>query len=276
VKALVVISDLHIGSTVGLCPPQGLEVADKGLYKPNKFQLTLWKYWKHFWTEYVPASTAGAEKVYLVVNGDAIDGVHHKTINIISGSWEAQESAAVQIVGDAIKMCPVQIDGLYWVKGTDAHVDVSGQAEERVAKALGAEPNDIGEFASYQWWLEADGVSFQIAHHIGTTSSAAYESSAPMREMVAGLVEAAQWERRMPDVIVRSHRHRFIPVSIPSIRGRINSVITPAWQLRTPFVERIDRMRMPHIGGVVFTVEDGVCQIREKLYPLPEQKIRKI
>jgi hypothetical protein len=119
-------------------------------------------------------------------------------------------------------------------------------------------------------------VIFQFAHHIGVTSSAAYESSAPMREMVAGLVEAAQWDRNLPDVFVRSHRHRFIPISIPSKRGRIHSVITPGWQLRTPFTERIDRMRMPHIGGVVFLVENNRCMIEEKIYPLPEPKMIKI
>lgn len=271
-KAVIAISDMHIGSTVGLCPPQGVEVADKGLYKPNKFQRTLWKYWVNFWTKYVPAAAAGAEKVILVINGDSIDGVHHKTVNIVSSSWDAQEWAAKTIINEAVAMCPVDIDGIYVVKGTDAHVDIAGQSEDRIARAVGAVPNEIGEPASYQWWIDVDGVLFQFAHHIGVTSSAAYESSAPMREMVAGLVEAAQWDRQMPDVIVRSHRHRFIPISIPSIRGRIHSVITPAWQLRTPFVQRIDRMRMPHIGGVVFTVEDNRCQILERLYLLPEQK----
>jgi hypothetical protein len=274
--AVVAVSDLHIGSTVALCPPEGIEVADKGIYMPNKFQKTLWKYWLNFWTEYVPRATQGAEKVILVINGDTIDGVHHKTINIATPSWQAQESAAVSILAKTFSLCPVKFVHKFVVKGTDAHVDVSGVSEERIAEAIGAETNDIGEYASYQWRLDVGGMIFQFAHHIGVTSSAAYESSAPMREMVAGLVEAAQWDRSMPDVIVRSHRHRFIPVSIPSVRGRIHSVITPAWQLRTPFVERIDRMRMPHIGGVVFIVEDRRCQVLEKLYPLPEQKARKI
>jgi len=35
-------------------------------------------------------------------------------------------------------------------------------------------------------------------------------------------------------------------------------------------------MRMPHIGGVIFTVEDGICNIHEKIYPLPGPAIRKI
>jgi hypothetical protein len=275
-KSIVVISDGHIGSTVGLCPKEGVEVVDKGRYMPNKYQLTLLKYWRHFWREFVPENTRGSSEVFLELNGDMIDGVHHKTVNIISSSWEVQESAAVDMILEIKEICPVKFKQTFVVKGTEAHVEAAGQSEERIAKAIGATPNELGEYASYQWWLDVDGLIFQFAHHIGVTSSAAYESSAPMREMVSGLVEAAQWGRQIPDVFVRSHRHRFIEVPIPSVNGRIRSIITPGWQLRTPFTERIDRMRMPHIGGVVFRVEDGRCDVREKIYPLPDPKPLKI
>lgn len=147
------------------------------------------------------------------------------------------------------------------------------QSDDRIAHKLDASPNwDTGEHSFWQLMLNREGMTFNFAHHIGTTSSAAYESSAPMREMVAGFVEAGQWNKSVPHVIVRSHRHRYVRVTIPSIWGDVECVITPAWQLRTPFVERIDRMRMPHIGGIIFTVEDGLCSTTAKIYPLPEQK----
>jgi len=274
-KAIITVSDLHVGSTAGLCP-SAVEVKDSGTYQPNKYQRSLYKFWRHFWRVYVPEATAGAEKRILVFNGDILDGIHHQTVNILSNSWAVQERAAIQLLRELPDLCPVKIDEIYVVKGTEVHVGPDGESEERIAQAIGATPNELGEYAAYQWWLDVDGVQFQFAHHIGVTSSAAYESSAPMREMVAGLVEASQWKQPMPDVIVRSHRHRFIPVSIPSSRGRIHSIITPAWQLRTPHVERIDRMRMPHIGGVVFQVEGGRCQVLEKLYPLPGPKPTRI
>lgn len=270
-KAIVAISDTHIGSFAGLCPPEGFDVGDGGLYKPNKFQRTTWRFWQHFWGDFVPKETAGAESTTVILNGDLIDGVHHKATAVISTSWEIQEKAAVQVLG------PLSRDRrLYVVRGTEAHSDIGGQSEERISKAIDATPNEIGEYSTWQLWLDVDGVVMQFAHHISTTSSAAYESSAPMREMVAGLVEAAQWDRRLPRVFVRSHRHRFIDVPLASPHGRIHSVITPGWQLRTPFTERIDRVRMPHIGGVVFLIEDGECQVREKLYPLPDPKPVKI
>jgi hypothetical protein len=82
---------------------------------------------------------------------------------------------------------------------------------------------------------------------------------------------------KLPTMFVRSHRHRFQHVILPTeMDGEFQCVVTPAWQLKTPFVERIDRMRMPHIGGVVFTIEDGKCQVKRKMYKLPGPKPIKI
>ena len=264
-KAIIAISDTHVGSTVGLCPRDGMMIPDGGYYQPNKFQRTLMKYYDDFWGKFVPQQIKGAKKVVIVLNGDLIDGDHHQTINIATSSTDKQRDAAIDMFTPLKKFGQIFI-----TRGTEAHSGVGSEAEEAIAKQLGCEKNEVGEYSQWQHWIEVDGVVFQFAHHIGVTSSAAYESSAPMREMVAALVEAAQWGRNLPDVIVRSHRHRFIPVSIPSYRGRIDCAITPGWQLRTPFTERIDRMRMPHIGGIVFKVENNRCQIEEKIYPLPE------
>jgi hypothetical protein len=270
-KAIITISDTHIGSTIGLCPLTGLVLPDGGRYMPNKFQTTLLKYWAHFWDKFVPKQIRGAKETIIVLNGDLIDGFHHNTINIATPSTDKQRDAAIEMFKPLEKFGEIFV-----TRGTEAHSGPGSEAEEGIAKGLNCAQNEIGEYSNWQHWIDIDDVIFQFAHHIGVTSSAAYESSAPMREMVAGLVEAAQWDRNLPDVFVRSHRHRFIPISIPSKRGRIHSVITPGWQLRTPFTERIDRMRMPHIGGVVFLVENNRCMIEEKIYPLPEPKMIKI
>jgi hypothetical protein len=268
-KSIIAISDLHVGSTVGLCAP-GTRLIDGGTYGLNKFQETLWNYWKHFWKKFVPEVCEGSKSISIVINGDCIDNVHHGTVNIFSNDIEIQEVAATRVIESIYEFCPLHISHLFMVIGTEVHSGPAGESERRIARTIHAEPDEDGNIAPYQRWIYVDNTLFQFAHHIGVTSSAAYESSAPMREMVAGMVEAAEWGRPLPDVFVRSHRHRFIEVPVPTENGRIRAVITPSWQLRTPFVERIDRMRMPHIGCVVFNVERKLCQVREKLYPLPD------
>jgi hypothetical protein len=240
-----------------------MELPDGGKYQPSKYQKELLKAFNKFF-DFASQVSSEAERKILVINGDLVDGNHHNTVSLASNNVEVQEA-------DAIKLLMPQankFDRVYVVRGTEAHTQPGAQSDERIAKALAAIPDDNGQSSRWQLWLDVDGVVFNIAHHIGTTSSAAYESSAVMREMVAALVEAGQWGQRLPDVLIRSHRHRFIEVSIPSARGRIIAAVTPGWQLRTPFVERIDRMRMPHIGGVVCRVEDKRCQVLEKIYPI--------
>ena len=270
-KANVTVSDLHVGSLMGLCPDKAREDGG-GIRKPNKFQKTLLRYWRHFWDEWVPEVTRGAEDVSVTFNGDVMEGIHHNTVAVWTNDVETQESNTIEIPKPIVKRYPHS----FLVRGTPAHGGQSCKSEERIARELGLAPNEVGDYSVWQLRLRIGDILFQFAHHIGVTSSAAYETSAPMRELVAGLVEAAQWGQTMPRVIVRSHRHRFVTVPIPSLQGRIECVITPGWQLRTPNVERIDRMRMPHIGGVVFLVEDHTCQVKEKLYPLPEPKAIRI
>lgn len=267
-RAIICVSDLHVGSTAGLCPPGGIRLDGGNRHIPNKFQMGIWRFWRHFWGTWVPQVTADAKVQAIVINGDAIEGLHHNITGVVSTSKEDQRAAAEEIL-EPLKAISKRI---FLVRGTEAHGGGMGEDEEELGRSLKTVRNEVGDYTWWQVWLELGKHTFQFAHHIETTSSAAYESSAPMREMITGLVEAAQWGRPMPDVFVRSHRHRFIEIPLPTIAGRIRIVITPAWQLRTPNVEKRDRMRMPHIGGVAFITEDGTCQVRERLYPLPEPK----
>lgn len=272
-EAGVVISDLHVGSYSGLCPPSGIRLDGGGMYKPNKFQVGMYRFWIHFWDEFVPAHAPRGRKLkFIVINGDALEGLHHQRTGVVSTTWEDMVKAAYEILAPLTKITR----NLFVVRGTEAHAAPMAEAEENLAGKLKATKNEIGDWSHWQLWLEPENVQFQFAHHIGVTSSAAYETSAPMRELIAGLVEAAQWGRPMPKIIVRSHRHRYTRVPLPTADGDIELVVTPGWQLRTPNVERIDRMRMPHIGGVVFQLSEGECQVKRKVYPLPDPKVVRI
>ena len=45
---LAAVSDLHIGSTVALCPPEGIPLEDGGRYQPNPAQVWIWDQWLKF------------------------------------------------------------------------------------------------------------------------------------------------------------------------------------------------------------------------------------
>lgn len=78
------------------------------------------------------------------------------------------------------------------------------------------------------------------------------------KELVEAYNEAGRWRRMPPDVVIRSHRHRQFEIRIATKSGYGISLITPAWQLKTPFVykQTLGRATLPQLGGYVIRAGD--------------------
>jgi hypothetical protein len=265
-RNLVVVSDTHSGCRLGLCPPTPVALDDGGTYGASSFQKKTWALWREFW-EWVPEVTDG-EPYDLAHNGDAIDGVHHNSTTQVSQNIEDQLTMAETTLRPVVERCRERGGVYYHIRGTEAHVGKSAVYEEQLAKRLGAKPNAEGQFARYDLWKRvggADGPLVHLLHHVGTTSSSARETSAVNAELAAEFNEAAQWGRVPPDIIVRSHRHRYSAIELPTKRGRATAVVTPGWQGKTPFAWKIAGARLtePQFGGLVIRFNDeGVFYVR--------------
>lgn len=251
VRHIVVVSDLHIGCQLGLCPKDGGRQAEGGVYTPSAFQQQLYSMWDAFWNDEIPRITEG-EPYDIVINGDILDGSHHQSVSQWTHNITDQAAAALEILQPIRDACRGQF---YVIRGTEVHVGKSGQDEEWLARELKAVPTKTKQFSRYELWKKLGGGLIHFTHHIGTTSSSAYESTAVYRELVESFVEAARWKERPPDVIVRSHRHRHFVVEVATGNGKATSVVTPAWQGKTPFAHRIAgaRQSQPQFGGIILT-----------------------
>lgn len=262
---LVVISDTHCGCQLGLCPPGKITLDEGGSYEPSEGQLKLWNCWREFWDDWVPAITQG-EPYSLVHNAELIDGVHHNSTTQISHNL-ADQSRIAKLVMRPIVENPL-CRQYYQIRGTEAHSGKSALWDEMIAEDLGAVPEIIGDhkrYARYELWKMVGKGLVHIMHHIGTTGSSSYESTAVYKELVESFVEAARWSERPPDICIRSHRHRAIAISVPAdlATNEAWSVVTPGWQNRTPFAFRIPGARLspPQFGGVVIRVHgDGAIR----------------
>jgi len=259
----IVVSDLHCGSTLGLCPPEGHTLDDGGCYKPSVLQKNIWGIWEEFWGEWVPRVTK-KEPWDLVVNGDAIDGDHHRTPTIISTNLHDQFRAAKQCLAPVVKMCKDSGGKYHHVRGTEAHVGQSAQEEERLAEALGAEQDEGGSYSQWELWKRVGGSLVHLTHHVGTTGSQAYESTALMKELVEAFVEAGRWGDEPPQIVVRSHRHRCMSITIPTDRGYGIVAVTPAFQGKTPYTFKIPgaRVGQPQMGGLIIRAGDEEVHAR--------------
>ncbi len=275
-RNLVVVSDTHAGCRVALVAKEGAAVDGGGRYMPSELQLQLWALWREFWDEWVPGVTRG-EPFDLVHNGDAIDGVHHKSTTQISHNLEDQQRIAEAVLAPVVKLCKASGGTYYHIRGTEAHVGQSGEYEERLARTLGAKPNDDGQYARFDLWKRVGNATKRVRaplvhllHHVGTTSSAAHESSAVNAELTAEYVESARWGHEPPDFIVRSHRHRSIGVELNSYKGYAAGLVTPAWQGKTPYVFKIPGARLaePQFGGLCIRQGDEEFFHRRKVWTI--------
>jgi len=262
----IVISDTHCGCKFGLCPPEF--VLDEAVtVRQSKFQAIVWEKWNEFWDEWVPLVTRG-EPYIVIHNGDAVDGVHHNAVTQITHNITDQIKIAVAAIKPRIERCA----GYYHIRGTEAHVGQSGQWEEALAQQLGAIPDEWGNHARWEMWMRLGTQLVHFSHHVGTSSSAAYESTAVYKELVEAYNEAGRWGDEPPDAVIRSHRHRAFEVKIPTEKGYGFSIVTPAWQLKTPFTHRIalGRAGTPQIGGYLLRVGDeDSLYTRSKVWRIP-------
>ena len=274
VNNLIVVSDPHGGCRMGLFPPAGVELDPRGPVFPSKLQLKMWALWREFWDVWVPKVTRG-EPYAVVINGDSLDGVHHGSTTQISHDLGDQAKIASAIFEPIVELCEGRF---YMVRGTEAHSGKSGVEEERLAKSLGAVPNEQGQYAAHEHWLEVGHSLVHLLHTIGTTGSAAYESSGPQKELINAYAEAGQWGRRPPNVVVRSHRHRHIETRIPTHLGYGIVFVTPGWQLKTPFAFKIAgaRQSQPQLGGSLIRQGDEDWYTRHQVWTMDRPKAVKI
>lgn len=268
IRSLVIVSDTHCGCKLALHPKAATVLDDGGRYLPSDFQLGILEYWTEFWTEWVPRVTRG-EPYDIVHNGDLVEGVHHRASTPISHNERDQAQIAIAMMKPVIQKAQKMGGRYFQIRGTEAHVGESAKYEELLAKELGAVPNRDGQYARWDLWKRVGSHCLvHLLHHIGTTSSAAHESSAVNAELAAMYVQAARWNKEPPDFIVRSHRHRSIAVDLDSAKGYAAALVTPAWQGKTPFTWKIPGARVsePQFGGICIREGDEEHYYRRKVW----------
>jgi hypothetical protein len=278
IRNLIVISDSHCGDQLGLCPPS-VTLSHGGAYHASAFQRAVWEHWQHFWDKWVPNVTRH-EPFAVLFNGDMVEGRHHGATHQISSNLADQANIAYEVLAPIVEKC----DGrFYYVSGTPVHAGEAGEDEERLALRLGAIANEYGKATRYELYIKVGDCLAHASHHIGVTGSMAYETTALTKEFNEFCAESARWGRPIPDVIVRSHRHRHSEVRVPTARGYGIIFVTSAWQLKTPFLFRIPggRVSTPNVGGSLvrhgdeefYTRHYTVETARSKTEEIPHAKI---
>ena len=272
--ALVFLSDIHAGSTVGMLHPDGVQTDEQVWIKPSKLQLWLWQQYQQCVKD-VEDFTHGYER-HLFLVGDMTEGVHHKTVQVISGDKGVHIQAAADVLHHGILQIPFET--VHMVRGTPAHVDANSGLEKSVASHLVRKGHNLerhkrGDSNSYvapYIYAEYDDVLFDIRHH--GRSGKREHTRGPYLKWYAQDIYFSHLSdgRRPPDIAVRAHLHKFMD-SGPDHRGWTRALQTPCFQLRTAYIHRRSIETLPDIGCCVVLIDEGRVHVKPFLYqPEPD------
>lgn len=239
IQALLVISDIHCGSTVGLCPPM-CPLLDDGGWILNPIQDDIWDRWCAFKT-WALTHLAGVRWGF-VVNGDSIEGNHHGSRQIV----HADPGVHARIAVEVLRPLAAKAHAVYITKGTEAHVGHS--AENGIGEALNAVKHpDTGQRAAHHWLIRVNGCLCSFKHHIGTSGRKALYATQFSMQLAEERMVAVDSGKSPPSVVVRSHRHTY--GCYENSGGLL--ITTPAWQALTSFGWKVVPSAVPEYGGVI-------------------------
>jgi hypothetical protein len=250
---LAIVSDIHAGSTLAVCPPQ-IILDDGGVYAASKAQQWLWECWNDFWKRADTQRRELGAKLIVVFNGDAVEGDHHRSTQIMSGNPNAQAQAWNEVIKVPLSLKPAHI---IVMRGTAAHVGESASAEERIADGLRRDKRPVsgdpatGAASLWHWYADIHGVRLDVTHHgrIGQRE----HTRASQVVLYAHDVHLSYTKRGEPPphLAFRGHNHKFAD-SYDACLPRV--VATGAWQLGTSYVHKVAPDSIADIGGALVTI----------------------
>jgi hypothetical protein len=263
-RVLVILSDIHAGSSKAVLPP-GFVTVEGNEVKQNALQAWQWQCWLRM-QDFV-AARVGADQFGLVLNGDLVEGIHHGTKEIISSEVGDHATAAIQL----LEPIAARAARVFVVRGTEAHVN---NHEHTIAKKLGGVLNpELGIHAFDRLTLEVAGVRCVFRHHIGTTMRRGLAGSQLSLQLAEEQVEAANNGEPIPRVLACAHRHK------GGVYKDDNGmcVITPAWQALTRFAHKVVSPARCKPGVIILDWrncnEGDLPQVHEKYYAAPAPSV---
>jgi len=214
-KRGITIGDTHCGHLVGLTPPEWVvpEENDR-LGKFGTYQREIWKWYCDRLATLPPLD-------FIFFNGDAIEGGGSR-----SGGTELITSDANNQVDMAIACLRVpkrkltKKGKMLFTYGTAYHVGTEADYERNVADEFGA------KIGSHEW-ASVEGVTFDLKHHIGSSSVPHARSTAVERDKLWSDIWSDLGRTPKANIIIRSHvhyhrfsgDHRYLVMTLPAMQG---------------------------------------------------------
>lgn len=258
---LIFVSDLHINSTVALCP-SGVALDDGGTYTPSREQRWLWRNWIEFWER---AGQQPGRRI-VVINGDMAElDTKRRSVQLIT----ANKATIIRMVLLALEPALAVADQVLIVRGTPAHTGKGAWIEETIAADLDNVIQAEHSASHYHARLAIDGVRLDIAHHapMGRTPWARNTGA-------NGLASKLLWYYRVdmhkqpPHLAVRAHNHQAAVGYAQAGGDCIEVRYLPAWSLATEYTYRAGyENSLADVGGMFVRINSGRYECEPVVFP---------
>lgn len=260
-EVIAAMSDLHAGSSVGVCMGP-VKLDDGGTYQPSKAQQWLAEVYQDYVRSFVGDSVGYDTNLTVLTNGDLFDGDHHDTIQLVSRHPGIEFQIAQRLFEPWFELAgSVNKMRFVFVRGTESHVGRNGSKEEAFARWVNDQGFDVvqdPDTGNYSWWhFRGDFGKLRVdATHHGQIGSRAWtRHNAVMAQACDIFAEHAMHRERHPDIAIRSHFHTHAD-SHDAYPTRV--IQLPAFQLKTGYAHRVAANKLADIGGILVAEDGGV------------------
>jgi hypothetical protein len=216
------------------------------------------------------AKDVGAAGIVVALNGDIVDGDHHRTTQVMTHN----ETTQMRLAYDVLKHLIEDAGPCYVMRGTEAHVGGSGRMEEKIAEDIDAVKHG-DNYSAFHRYIEVHGTRINLAHH-GKLGGLQW-TKANGAHSLAGeiLISYADRGEKPPHLVFRAHFHQYADTyhNYKSIR----LIAMPAWELATAYVHRRKPDSVADIGGIIVTCYPNCkYEVEVVLNPLPKRRAEKV
>jgi hypothetical protein len=248
------IADFHSGSPYALYPNKQLQLKG-GNISPNPLQSIIYRHFVET-CDKVRELRKGKRLIIKVV-GDAVEGIHHATKELITPYCIDQKTIHLEIMTELMERVKFSKgDTLYYVDGTPAH---AGETEYAIADDLGAIPFMVGsgENDGLRTWPiikgKINGVEVWTAHH-GSGAGAELARGNALRNKLREIYYGCKADGlSIPRVVVMADRHEHRHERFERKDEIIDGFLLPAWKVKDGYIYKISPFARPSIGALVVT-----------------------
>lgn len=261
---ITVLSDLHSGGSTALFPNKIWWFDAERNHTPSAKQVEMFQHFDKC-AGYARANSRGKRHI-VIHNGDALDGVHHNTIQLVTPVLDEQVKIHKDLMHYFLKKS--RFDGrkgdrLYYTKGTESHTT---EKEKGIAEDLNAQQDENGEYIFDFLELEVNGRLLWVLHHGKSRGRGPNEGNA-LRNWLRDLYfDCRKAEIRPPDVVLTGHTHtptyNVYVISHGKGYHMIHGLVCPSFQSKTRFAYKVAPTERNEIGCVFLEIRaDGEIRL---------------